>query len=86
MRRFLFLNFLFMLISFVTEVPHKETIDLQWKPMDWFLYDTDLRNERVKFACLSISLYDLFCADEFLSGERRITFGIGALIYKVELM
>ena len=31
--------------SFVTEVP---IIDLQSKSMDWFLYNRDLRQERVK--------------------------------------
>ena len=28
--------------SFMTEAP------IIWKPMDWFLYDRDLRHERVK--------------------------------------
>ena len=40
-----------LLNSFVTEVPiiHKPVhIDLQSKLMDWFLYDKDLRHERVK--------------------------------------
>ena len=40
----------------------------------------------IKFACVSLSLFDFLCEDEFLSGERRNIFGIEALIYKVELM
>ena len=36
--------------SFMTEVRsyRKQSIDLQSKSMEWFLYDTDLRHERVK--------------------------------------
>ena len=37
--------------SFITEVLiyKNQTIDLQSKTMDWFLYDWKLRNERVKY-------------------------------------
>ena len=36
--------------SFMTEVPvyRNQSIDLQRKSMDWFLYDRDLHHERVK--------------------------------------
>ena len=39
-----------MLNSFMMEVPiiKKPVLDLQSKSKDWFLYERDLRNERVK--------------------------------------
>ena len=43
--------------SFMTKVPiiKKTSIDMQSKSMDWFLYNRDLRYERVK-----LRLYKLF--------------------------
>ena len=34
--------------SFMTDIPRNQSIDFQSKSMDWFLYDRDLLNERVK--------------------------------------
>ena len=39
-------------LSWVRSLSHKnQSIDLQCKSMDWFLYDRNLRHERVKVIC-----------------------------------
>ena len=53
--------------SFMTEVPTIST-DLQNKSMDWFLYDRDLRHERVKpFLKCSLQIFKYLDFYEYLN-------------------
>ena len=48
--------------SFIMEVPiiQKPSIDLQNKSLDWFLYDKNLRHERVNALLLACIHWDIF--------------------------
>ena len=50
--RSLFKNFIFCFNSFMIEFPlyRNHSIDLQSRSMNWFLYDRDLRHERVNYS------------------------------------
>ena len=51
-----------LLDSFMTEVIlyRNQYIDLERKPMDWFLYDSDIRHERVNALLLACIYWDIF--------------------------
>ena len=55
----------------------KHFVDLLCKPMDWFLYDRDLRHERVNcFVKLTVKFDSQFRSKEYVNWKAFVHLGI----------